>query len=129
MQYGGPVVGTYSPDSTCGFENIDGKKAFLGGFNVADEYIGKVKKFGNWRDTHMLFVGEVVNDIHLRFMQDWNYASGKNLFGEPKYYMEAAYGKRDACKVQIIAGGPDHKGQNIRDNYLYLIYKARKSIY
>ena len=27
IQYGGPFVGTYSPQSTCGFENIDGKKA------------------------------------------------------------------------------------------------------
>lgn len=26
IQYGGPYVGTYSPQSTCGFENTDGKK-------------------------------------------------------------------------------------------------------
>ena len=27
IQYGGPFVGTYSPKSTCGFDNVDGTKA------------------------------------------------------------------------------------------------------
>ena len=30
---------------------IDGTIGYVGGFNVGDEYIGKSKKFGYWRDT------------------------------------------------------------------------------
>ncbi|NMR85289.1 cardiolipin synthase, partial [Vibrio parahaemolyticus] len=37
---------------------IDGKEAFLGGFNVGDEYLGLSKKFGDWRDTHIKITGE-----------------------------------------------------------------------
>lgn len=28
---------------------IDGLEAYVGGFNVGDEYLGKNKKFGYWR--------------------------------------------------------------------------------
>ena len=65
---------------------IDGKKAFVGGFNVGDEYINKVKKFGYWRDTHLEVTGDAVNDLHTRFLLDWNYASKENLFRYEKYF-------------------------------------------
>lgn len=108
---------------------VDNKVAYVGGFNIGREYVDLDEKLGHWRDTHLRISGTATLNLQIQFLQDWNYAAGKNLFGEPKYYLEAAYGERDYCKVQIIASGPDHKGQTIRDNYLYLIYKARKSIY
>lgn len=108
---------------------VDNEIAYVGGFNIGREYVDLDEKLGHWRDTHLRIRGTAILNLQIQFLQDWNYASGKNLFGEAKYYLEAAYGKRDACKVQIIASGPDHRGQTIRDNYLYLIYKARKSIY
>lgn len=108
---------------------VDNEVAYMGGFNIGKEYVDLDEKLGHWRDTHLRIRGSAVLCLQLRFLLDWNYASGKNLFGNPKYYAEAAYGKRDFCKVQVIASGPDHRGQIIRDNYLSLIYKAKKSIY
>lgn len=108
---------------------VDNEVAYVGGFNIGREYVDLDEKLGHWRDTHLRISGTATLSLQIQFLQDWNYAAGKNLFGESKYYMEVAYGKRDYCKAQIIASGPDHKGQTIRDNYLYLIYKARKSIY
>src|SRR5690606_38141441 len=32
---------------------IDGEVGYIGGFNIGDEYLGKSKKFGYWRDTHL----------------------------------------------------------------------------
>ena len=108
---------------------VDNEVAYVGGFNIGREYVDLDEKLGHWRDTQLRICGSATLSLQLRFLLDWNYASGKNLFGNPKYYTEASYGKRDFCKVQIIASGPDHKGQTIRDNYLSLIYKAKKSIY
>ena len=108
---------------------VDNEVAYVGGFNIGREYVDLDEKLGHWRDTHLRICGSATLSLQLRFLLDWNYAAGKNLFGNPKYYTETAYGKRDFCKVQVIAGGPDHKGQIIRDNYLGLIYKAKKSIY
>ena len=37
---------------------IDGKTAFTGGVNLADEYIGELERFGTWKDTAIMIQGE-----------------------------------------------------------------------
>ena len=107
---------------------IDNKVAYVGGFNVAREYVGLDKKFGYWRDTHLRIRGEGVMGLELRFLLDWNYASKQNLFSATKYMegFEPVY--RDRCDLQIIYSGPDTSSQPIRDNYVRLIYKAKEKI-
>lgn len=108
---------------------IDNKISYVGGFNVAREYIGKDKKFGYWRDTHLRICGDAVSSLHIRFILDWNYAARKNLFKDAKYMQSNPYEGKDKCEVQIISSGPDSQMQNIRNNYLRLISKAEKNIY
>lgn len=109
---------------------IDGKTAFLGGFNIGREYLGLEKKFGFWRDTHMKITGSSVLSVHIRFILDWNYASKQNLFREDRFFeLEEDYMPEGNTGMQIITSGPDSKYQEIRDNYLKLISKARDHIY
>ncbi|MEC4003009.1 phospholipase D-like domain-containing protein, partial [Bacillus subtilis] len=42
---------------------IDGKIGYIGGFNIAEEYLGKKAKFGNWEDYHLRMKGEGVHDL------------------------------------------------------------------
>lgn len=51
---------------------IDGKKAFCGGINLADEYINKVEKFGHWKDTAIMLEGSAVDSFTIMFLQMWN---------------------------------------------------------
>ena len=37
---------------------IDGKVAFTGGTNLADEYINQKERFGHWKDTAVMLKGE-----------------------------------------------------------------------
>ena len=53
----------------------DGTTAFIGGLNVGDEYMGRDKKFGEWRDTHLKMRGPVVQAVQLVFLEDWFWAS------------------------------------------------------
>ena len=108
---------------------IDNKTGYLGGFNVGKEYIGLDDKFGYWRDTQLRIVGGAVAGLEFRFLMDWNYAAGESLFENRKYYRLPPSGEKDLCKVQIISSGPDNGDLQIRNNYLRLIHKARKSIY
>jgi len=108
---------------------IDNKVAYVGGFNVGREYLGLHKKFGHWRDTHLRIAGGAVVSLQMRFIMDWNYAAGENLLQNPRMFVEAASGKSENCKMQIISSGPDHTAQPVRDNYLRLIAGARHSIY
>ena len=50
---------------------IDGKTAFTGGFNLADEYINRIVRFGHWKDTSVLIRGSAVKSFTLMFLQMW----------------------------------------------------------
>lgn len=66
---------------------IDDTIGYIGGFNIAKEYLGLKKKFGYWRDTHLRITGGSVQDINARFLMDWRLASKekKSLF--PKCFL------------------------------------------
>ena len=51
---------------------IDGKVAFNGGVNLADEYINIGSRFGHWKDTALMLKGEAVRSFTLMFLQMWN---------------------------------------------------------
>ena len=108
---------------------VDNKVAYVGGFNVAKEYIDLDPKFGHWRDTHLRIKGSAVLGLQMRFIMDWNYAARENLLQNRKVFLGIEAGKRDFCEMQIISSGPDNTAQQIRDNYMRLITKAEKSIY
>ena len=108
---------------------IDGKTAFVGGFNIGKEYVGMEPKFGYWRDTHLQIRGSAVLSLHIRFILDWNYATKQNLFITDRYFKEYKQERQGEEAVQIVTSGPDSKWQNIRNVYLKMISKARKYIY
>jgi len=51
---------------------IDGRVAFNGGVNLADEYINRVTLFGHWKDAAVMLKGEAVKSFTLMFLQTWN---------------------------------------------------------
>jgi cardiolipin synthase len=54
---------------------VDGREAFIGGLNVGDEYLGRDKRFGAWRDTHLRLRGPAVQAIQIAYLEDWNWAA------------------------------------------------------
>ncbi len=51
---------------------IDGKTAFTGGVNLADEYINRKERFGHWKDTAIRVRGDAAKSFALMFLQMWN---------------------------------------------------------
>lgn len=51
--------------------SIDGKVAFTGGVNLADEYINACQKFGHWKDTAILLRGSAAWSLTLMFLEMW----------------------------------------------------------
>ncbi|MBQ3105050.1 MAG: cardiolipin synthase [Lachnospiraceae bacterium] len=104
---------------------IDNCIGYLGGFNIGREYVGLDSSFGSWRDTHLRLRGDAVIALQLRFLLDWNYATGDRLRMEA--FPEAKV-SRGRAMVQVVAGGPDFSYPHIRNNYLHLIHKAKEMI-
>ena len=51
---------------------VDGRVAYTGGVNLADEYINRKPLFGHWKDVSIRFEGEAVRSFTLMFLQMWN---------------------------------------------------------
>ncbi|MDR1046191.1 MAG: cardiolipin synthase [Treponema sp.] len=51
---------------------IDGKTAFTGGINLADEYINAIERFGHWKDAAIMLQGEGAWSLTMIFLCMWN---------------------------------------------------------
>ncbi len=81
---------------------VDGHEAWAGGLNVGEEYLGHDRRFGPWRDTHVYIKGPAVSTIQLPFVEDWHWASGKNI--SLRWDTEAA--ARPGRRVLCVPTGP-----------------------
>ncbi|WP_335869961.1 cardiolipin synthase [Bacillus sp. 2205SS5-2] len=108
---------------------IDGNIGFMGGLNIGDEYLGRDKSFGFWRDTHLMVEGEAVRTLQLIFLQDWYYMTNDS-FLTPGYLTprKESEGFQDGG-VQMIAGGPDNEFSVIKNIFFSMISSAKKSVW
>lgn len=106
---------------------IDDKIAYIGGFNVGDEYIGKDKYFGPWRDTHVRVTGGAILGLKLRFLKDWYYTAKADANLDDDLDLKIAPGGNSA--VQVLSSGPDTQSQNIKNAMLEMINSASKEIF
>lgn len=56
--------------------SIDGKVAFTGGINLADEYINEYEKHGHWKDASIMIKGKAAWSLTLMFLQMWELSTG-----------------------------------------------------
>ncbi|WP_088071305.1 cardiolipin synthase [Gottfriedia luciferensis] len=107
---------------------IDGEIAYIGGFNVGNEYLGIDKKFGYWRDTHFRIKGEAVNQIQGRFILDWQQATNQHVHSMEDFSFNT--GKVNGhIPIQIVASGPNSETEHLKNMYVKLIMSAKKSVY
>lgn len=100
---------------------IDGQVAYLGGFNVGNEYINKDEKLSPWRDYHVKLKGASVNDIDQIFRSDWKRASGEEI----QYSYSVPTFKHGQALHHIIPS----EGITLEEAYINLINKAADKIY
>lgn len=129
---------------------VDGRIAFLGGLNLADEYDGD--GLNGWRDTALMIEGPAARDAEMVFNESW-LQGGWGLFGkdlpvvginpvkraidkplvqlldlEGACFSGDNYSGGGAACVRVIPSNPDFLSSTIVDEYLLAINSARKSI-
>ena len=55
--------------------SVDGRVAFTGGINIADEYINEIVRFGHWKDTVLRLEGPGAWGLTVMFLQMWELVS------------------------------------------------------
>ncbi|ULL19560.1 cardiolipin synthase [Paenibacillus sp. H1-7] len=106
---------------------IDGKVGFVGGFNIGDEYLGKDRHIGYWRDTHLMLHGDAVHRLQVQFLLDWGIASNEYSTVEPVLFPDIR--ETATTAVQIVSSGPSSETQQIKNGYIKFIFEAQKRIY
>ncbi len=106
---------------------IDGKIAYCGGDNLADEYIHKKERFGFWRDNCGKYEGEAVAGFVALFIETW-YMSTTTFLKIEDYINETEILK-DSSFVMPFGDGPSN-GTNVGyDVFRSLITSADKTLY
>lgn len=104
---------------------VDGKKAFIGGLNVGDEYMGKSQRFGHWRDTHLEVTGPIVQAIQLTFLEDWHWATGS----VPELHW-APQPDDDANQIALVlATGPSDALETCGLFFVHAINAAKRRVW
>lgn len=106
---------------------IDGKTAFTGGINLADEYINKIKKYGHWKDNCVKIQGEAVWSFTVMFLTTWNALRHEDS-DYTVYKREPLPGKEDGYVAPYGENPLDdqHVGQDI---YINILNQARDYVY
>ena len=106
---------------------IDGNAGYMGGINLADEYINEKVRFGYWKDTGVLLRGEGTANMTSLFLQMWEYVTGEKITNFESYLPTVKL-PQDGW-VQPFADSPLDDLNIGESTYLQIIHNARKYVY
>lgn len=108
---------------------IDGQISYIGGMNMAQEYISGGANFKHTRDTGLRLRGEISQQLQTVFATDW-YNSCRRWLTDEKYFPEPILLEpQPRLPVQLACSGPDSDWYSIRQLIFSLIMNAKREVY
>ncbi len=106
---------------------VDGKVAFTGGCNLADEYINEKRMHGYWKDNGVMIKGKAVDAVTLIFLRQWEYL---NKVKEDYSLFFNNYDKIERKSIVLpYADGLEYKNPIGKAVYQNIIIGANKKLY
>lgn len=107
---------------------IDGKVAFTGGINLADEYINVIEKHGHWKDCGILVTGKAAWGLTVIFLQMWELC--KNTKEDYSLYYPGDNFENKTGGYIIPYSDSPLDNENVGEHvYLHIINNAKKYVY
>ncbi|MBQ9773778.1 MAG: cardiolipin synthase [Clostridia bacterium] len=107
---------------------IDGKIAYTGGINLADEYIDEKIRFGKWKDNSIRLCGEGAISFTTMFLQMWSLLT-KTEEDVSRYLPSPAFSAVSDGWIQPYTDSPMDK-ENVGEHvYLHAIERTQKYLY
>ena len=106
---------------------VDGRVAFTGGYNLADEYFNVKHPYGHWKDTGVKITGDAVRSFTVMFLEMWN--AVKLADRDYSVYTGLPAPAESDGFVQPYADTPlddERVGENV---YLNIVKNAKKYVY
>ena len=104
---------------------VDGRVAFTGGMNIADQNVLQMHPSDPVQDTHFRVAGPVVCQLVEAFSQDWSFATDEDLDGDA-WFPDMPQG--NGMPARVVDSGPDDDVEKIEFAVLQAIACARQSI-
>ncbi|GFK92834.1 putative cardiolipin synthase YwiE [Fundidesulfovibrio magnetotacticus] len=104
---------------------VDGRVAFVGGHNVGDEYMGRSRRFGPWRDTHLRCEGPAAALVQLCFAEDWFWAEG----GLPRLDWSLESPADGSVSLLALPSSPADLVETYTLAFLQLVQSARERLW
>ena len=108
---------------------IDGKIAYTGGVNIADEYINKKPRFGHWKDGGVRIMGDGVMGFLKLFLTSWDYTVGSVSDYETLLVPTAS--ESDGGYYMPFGSGPSpiYRRRVAKNLFLNIINQATRYVY
>lgn len=106
---------------------IDGKVGYIGGMNLADEYINRIVRFGHWKDVAIRIEGEAVYSLTLMFLQFFDYTA--KIKSDYRSYHAKTPKYEGEGFVQTFSDSPTDDEAVSENAHLNMINMASKYIY
>lgn len=106
---------------------IDGKTAFTGGINLADEYTNEKQVHGIWKDSGIMLQGPAVDAMTLAFLSAWEFLNKTDEDYHP-YLFHAEKTENNSIVIPYL-DGLEFETNIGKDVYTNLIASAREKIY
>jgi cardiolipin synthase len=107
---------------------VDGTLAFLGGFNIGDEYAGSLGGKQSFRDLGFSVRGEAVGELETIFHETWNGEQDDSAAKVEAVRPRHPGRKVGDAAVNIISGGPRQRRSFIREAFQVNIASATEEI-
>jgi cardiolipin synthase len=107
---------------------FDQHTAIIGGHNLARDYMGPVSYRKRFRDFGVVIRGPGAALLNEVFLADWSFASGQSINKLHEELLPEAIRTEGDSAMQIVASGPDVKGDPLYEGIISMIQEARTSI-
>lgn len=108
---------------------VDGRVGFVGGLNLADEYINIGSKFGHWKDAAVMIEGNAVHSLTMMFLQFWRYYT--NRIEDPSNFQfdfNEIYNNEKGFVLPFVDAPTDDFDVGM-DSHMYMIQNAQRYVY
>ena len=107
---------------------IDGNVGYMGGTNLADEYVNLYEKHGHWKDTALRMEGDAVWSLTCIFLKMWQAASGGEKEDSLRY--KPTVKLENDGYYQPFCDGPVNQPHNPAESmYKHVISSAKEYVY
>lgn len=106
---------------------IDGKVAYTGGANLADEYTNDRRMYGYWKDEGVRVEGAAVDGFTLIFLRQWEFLTRKEIDYRP--FFNRVERKQNGAVCVPFASGLDFDHPIGKQIYLNIMAKAHEKLY